>query len=73
VHSFCLGLMPDFQPTSEVTHLSFSFDQTYLSPLTMILIIPCRTQCLPLEPGQLLIIWYTQFQPWDSNPQLWLT
>jgi hypothetical protein len=56
VHSFCLGLMPDFQPTSEVTHLSFSFDQTYLSPLTMILIIPCRTQCPPLEPGQLLII-----------------
>jgi hypothetical protein len=25
VHSFCLELMPDFQPTSEVTHLSFSF------------------------------------------------
>jgi hypothetical protein len=24
VHSFCLELMPDFQPTSEVTHLSFS-------------------------------------------------
>jgi hypothetical protein len=24
VHSFCLGLMPDFQPTSEVTYLSFS-------------------------------------------------
>jgi hypothetical protein len=23
VHSFCLELMPDFQPTSEVTHLSF--------------------------------------------------
>jgi hypothetical protein len=22
VHSFCLELMPDFQPTSEVTHLS---------------------------------------------------
>jgi hypothetical protein len=26
VHSFCLELVPDFQPTSEVTHLSFSFD-----------------------------------------------
>jgi hypothetical protein len=25
VHSFCLELMPDFQPTSEVMHLSFSF------------------------------------------------
>jgi hypothetical protein len=24
VHSFCVELMPDFQPTSEVTHLSFS-------------------------------------------------
>jgi hypothetical protein len=24
VHSFCLELMPDFQLTSEVTHLSFS-------------------------------------------------
>jgi hypothetical protein len=23
VHSFCLELMPDFQPTSKVTHLSF--------------------------------------------------
>jgi hypothetical protein len=23
VHSFCLELMPDFQPTSEVIHLSF--------------------------------------------------
>jgi hypothetical protein len=25
VHSFCLELMPNFQPTSEVTHLSLSF------------------------------------------------
>jgi hypothetical protein len=25
VHSFCLELMPDFQPTSEVTCLSLSF------------------------------------------------
>jgi hypothetical protein len=23
VHLFCLELMPDFQPTSEVTHLPF--------------------------------------------------
>jgi hypothetical protein len=57
VHSFCLELMPDFQQTSEVTHLSFSFDQAYLSPLTMILIISCRIQYPPLEPGQLLIMW----------------
>jgi hypothetical protein len=73
VHSFCLGLMPDFEPTSEVIHLSSPFDQTYLSPLTMILISPCRTQCLPLEPGQLFIMQYTQFQLWDSNLQLWLS
>jgi hypothetical protein len=39
--------MPDFQPTSEVTHLSFPFDQTYLAPLTMILISSCRIQYLP--------------------------
>jgi hypothetical protein len=26
VHSFCLELMPDFQPTSEVTQLSFPSD-----------------------------------------------
>jgi hypothetical protein len=30
VHSFCLELMPDFQPTSEVTHLSFSHDFDHL-------------------------------------------
>jgi hypothetical protein len=57
-HSFCLELIPDFQPTSEVTHLSSPFDQTYL-PLTMILISPCRIQCLPLELGQLFIMQYT--------------
>jgi hypothetical protein len=73
VHSFYLKLMPDFQPTSKVTHLSFPFDQTHLSPLTIILIIPCRMQCLPLEPGQLLIMWCIQFQLWDLNPQLWLS
>jgi hypothetical protein len=28
VHSFCSGLMPDFQPTSEVTHLTSHSDQT---------------------------------------------
>jgi hypothetical protein len=54
VHSFCLELMPDFQPTSEVRHLSFSFDQAYLSLLIMILVTSCRIQYLPLEPGQLL-------------------
>jgi hypothetical protein len=38
----------------------------------MILTILYRTQCLPLELGQLLIMQYTQSQYWDSNPQLWL-
>jgi hypothetical protein len=46
-------LMPDFQPTSEVTSWFFFPDQIF-PLLTMILTIPCRTQCLPLEPGQLL-------------------
>jgi hypothetical protein len=55
VHSFCLELMPDFQPTSEVTHLSF-LCQAYSSLLIIILSTPCRIQYLPLEPGQLLII-----------------
>jgi hypothetical protein len=68
VHSFCLELMPDFQPTSEVTYLFFPFDHTYLLPLTMILITPCRIQCLPLEPGQLFIMQYIQFLLWDLNP-----
>jgi hypothetical protein len=31
-----LVLMLDSQPTSEVTYLSFSSDQTYLLPQTMI-------------------------------------
>jgi hypothetical protein len=35
VHSFCLKLMPDFQPTLEVTHLPFSFDQACLPLLIM--------------------------------------
>jgi hypothetical protein len=53
VHSFFIELMADFQPTSEVTWLPFSPNQTFLS-LTTILIFTCRIQCLPLEPGQLL-------------------
>jgi hypothetical protein len=60
VHSFCLELMPDFQPTSEVTQLSFSSDQTFLL-LTMILTTYYRIQCLPLEPGQSFIMQHIQF------------
>jgi hypothetical protein len=71
VDSVCLELMPDFQPTSEVTLLSFSSDQTFLL-LTMILTILYRIQCLPLEPGQSFIMQYIQFLLWDLNPQLWL-
>jgi hypothetical protein len=56
VHSFFLELMPNFQPTSEVIHLSFSFCQAYPSLLIMIFATPCTIQCLPLDPGQLLTI-----------------
>jgi hypothetical protein len=41
-----LELMPDFQPTSEVTQLSFSPDQTYLL-LTMTLITPAEYSACP--------------------------
>jgi hypothetical protein len=48
VHLFCIELMPDFQPTSEVTWLSLSPNQTFL-PLTMILIFyPQNTVPAPL-------------------------
>jgi hypothetical protein len=70
VHSFCLELMPDFQPASKVIHLSFSFCQVCLSLLIMILATSCIIQCLPLEPGQLLTIQQAQFLLWDLNPQL---
>jgi hypothetical protein len=69
VHSFCLELMPDFQPASEVIHLSFFFCQA-CPLLTMILPPSCRTQCLPLELGQFHTIQQAQFQLWDLNPQL---
>jgi hypothetical protein len=72
VHSFCLELMPDFQPTSEVTQLFFSSDQTLLL-LIVILTIPCRIQYLPLKPGQSFIMQYIQFLLWDLNPQPWLS
>jgi hypothetical protein len=73
VHSFCLDLMPDFQPASEVIHLSLFLCQAFPSLLIMIFATPCRIQCLPLEPGQLLTIQQAQFLPWDLNPQLWLS
>jgi hypothetical protein len=71
VHSFCTELMPDFQPTSEVTWLSFLPNQIFLL-LTMTLTFSCRIQYLPLEPGQLLTMQYAQSQHWDLNPQPWL-
>jgi hypothetical protein len=43
VHSFCLELMPDFQPTSEVTYYTYLFfDQAYSSLLIMILATPLQ-------------------------------
>jgi hypothetical protein len=73
VHSFCLELMPDFQPASKVIHLFFSFCQVCPSLLIMILATSCRIQCLPLELGQLLTIQQAQFLLWDLNPQLWFS
>jgi hypothetical protein len=71
VHSFCLELMPDFQPTSDVMHLSFFFSQACHSLLTMIFATFCRIQRLPLQLEQSLIMLQAQFLPWDLNPQLW--
>jgi hypothetical protein len=54
VHSFCIELIPDFQPTSEVTLLSFSSNQTFL-PLTMILIfLPTEYSACPSSQGDCL-------------------
>jgi hypothetical protein len=64
--------MPDFQPASEVIHLSFFFFQACPSLLITIFVTPCRIQCLSLEPGQLLTIQQAQSLIWDLNPQFWL-
>jgi hypothetical protein len=40
--------MPDFQPTSEVMHLTYFFSQACPSLLIMIFATFCRIQCLPL-------------------------
>jgi hypothetical protein len=54
VHSFCIELMPDFQPISEVTWLSFSSNQTFLL-LTMILIfLPTEYSACPSSQGDCL-------------------
>jgi hypothetical protein len=72
VHSFCIELMPDFQPTSEVTWLSFFSKPDISSSNHDLDFFTCRIQCLPLEQGQLLIMQYAQSQPWDLDPQPWL-
>jgi hypothetical protein len=45
--------MPDFQPTSEVTWLSLSSNQTLL-PLTMILILSTEHSACPSSQGDCL-------------------
>jgi hypothetical protein len=53
VHFFCIELMPDFQPTSEVIWLSPSSNQTFY-PLTMILILfllPTEHNACPFSQG----------------------
>jgi hypothetical protein len=71
VHSFCLELTPDFQLTSEVTHLSYFFSQACPSLLIMIFATFRRIQCLSLQLGQFLTMLQAQFLPWDLNPQHW--
>jgi hypothetical protein len=72
VHSFCLELIPDFQPISEVMYLFFLFSImsffTDHDPLPLL----CRIQCLPLELGQYLTMLQAQSLLWDLIPQLWL-
>jgi hypothetical protein len=70
VHSFCLELMPDFQPTSEVMHLSYFFSQACPSSLIMIFTTFCTIQCLFLQLGKFLTMLQAQFLHWDLNPQL---
>jgi hypothetical protein len=55
VHFFCLELMPDFQPTSEVTHLLFPFDQACL-PLLIIdfWLLPAEYRACPSSKDILL-------------------
>jgi hypothetical protein len=52
VHSFCLELMLDFQPTSEVIYLLFLFSNMSFSTNHGPLPLLYRTQCLPLELGK---------------------
>jgi hypothetical protein len=72
VHSFCLELMLDFQPISEVMYLFFLFSSmsffTDHDPLPLL----CRIQCLPFELGQSLIMLQAQSLLWDLIPQPWL-
>jgi hypothetical protein len=44
--------MPDFQPTSEVIHLSYFFSQACPFLLIMIFATFHRIQCLSLQLGQ---------------------
>jgi hypothetical protein len=53
VHSFCTELMPDFQPTSEVTWLSLLPNQTF-PLLTMTLIFYAEYSTCPSSQGNCL-------------------
>jgi hypothetical protein len=71
VHSFCLELMPDFQPISEVLCLFFFSSMSFFTdhdPLPLF----CRIQCLLLGLGQFLRMLQAQSLPWDLNPPPWL-
>jgi hypothetical protein len=57
---FCAELIPDFQPTSEVTWLTIESDISSSNHDSDLTSFTHRTQCLPLEPGILLIMQWAQ-------------
>jgi hypothetical protein len=54
VHLFCVELMPDFQPTSEVIWLTLKSDISSSNHDPDSIPFAHRTPCLPLWPGILL-------------------
>jgi hypothetical protein len=52
VHLFCVALMPDFQPSSEVIWLILKSDIPSSNHDLDFISFAHRTQCLPLWPGR---------------------
>jgi hypothetical protein len=51
VHSFCAELMPDFQPTSDVTWWTIDSYTSSFNRDSDLHFLTHKTQCLPLELG----------------------